>query len=160
MLALSGSYPSFLKCYIDLDDEEEVIMNNLVVPPENAEHNVQILVSIDNGETWMDDEIFFSPEKETVVQVKLEIPEALRHSDFQYVLELQGSKNAKFQNGHCEGRRVYGKLRQVATIVIEEFTQEKESVDEIEIFAGWATGHEAVTRTSSVYLDPEEEQEL
>lgn len=141
---------------IDIEDEEEDFQGHTVVQVEDADHDVVVKVSLDDGASWLDDEAYFQPESDTVVQVKLEVPDALKNADLEYMLELQAPGGTSFENGSCDGRRFLGKIGQQATLVIKKMDDEE--VEEVEIIAAWATDTQTATLATSVFLDPEEQE--
>eukprot|EP00815_Leptocylindrus_aporus_P002145 CAMPEP_0116067542 /NCGR_PEP_ID=MMETSP0322-20121206/11101_1 /TAXON_ID=163516 /ORGANISM="Leptocylindrus danicus var. apora, Strain B651" /LENGTH=360 /DNA_ID=CAMNT_0003554429 /DNA_START=61 /DNA_END=1140 /DNA_ORIENTATION=+ len=67
-------------------------------------------------------------------------------SDYQYVLEV--SEGGTFENGGCDGRRVSGYGNKQESFALT-FSGEHETV---EIWGGWARGHEAVNITPKLVL--------
>ena len=158
LAGLASGYPSWLKCYIEFDDEEEIIMNSPIVPLEKAGHQVDILVSSDDGETWTKDNLEFSTEDMTTFLVRFDAPEALRYRELHYILEVRGRKGAVFERGSCDGRRIHGTLAQQATLVVNGSSEGEDADEAIELIGGWAAGHEAVKLTSVTTLHPEEQE--
>lgn len=140
----------------------EIVMNNGVLPHSSSrEKSIRLEVSPlagdDNG----------APSSEYVV--KFVIPEDVRGrvSDVQYVLELMGRSSddgartdppAEFTlappNGGigCEGRRSHASAGKEDSAAIMTINGDAAQGARLEVTAGWATGHEAVTLTEKVVL--------
>lgn len=145
-----------VSCMTDLATNE-IIMNNGVLPHSaSREPSIRLEVSPlgrdDNAE----------PNSEYVVKFILPDDAKSRMIDVQYVLELVGGSlsevpPAKFTTAPpgggigCEGRRSHGKAGDDAVAI---FTINEDAVKgaNLEIVAGWATGHESVTLTEKVAL--------
>ena len=149
-----------VSCMTDLTANDSIIMNNGVLPHSvSREPSIRLQVSPlgtdDNG----------APNSEYVVQFL--VPDDARASlsaDVQYVLELVGGGEsldppAKFTsappNGGigCEGRRSHGKVgTDDSASAILTINDDALKGARLEITAGWATGHEAVTLTDKVVV--------
>lgn len=142
-------FAAWLKCYVDLQDSSEVIMNNHIVMAENAEHFVTIKVRPE-GDTRIDgwaNELEYEAGATTMIQAKLEIPYSLQQRQVQYVMEVV-SGNAQFLSPvMCGGKRAHGTRSNDPVLLRIEGTS-----DLVELVAGFATGHEAVTLTKTIKL--------
>jgi hypothetical protein len=144
---ISG-YAAWLKCFIDLDDSE-VIMNYNVVAAEDSPHHVRILPIRTDSPTditaaWTTTSINYAADTETRLNLTLAVAEDLAKLDVQYVMET--SDGAQFATRRmCEGRRSHGKAYDAATVLVVDGSQAQ-----VEVWAGWATGHSAVHLTEKL----------
>lgn len=153
----ASGFASWLKCYVDLD-ETEVVMNYPIQLQDEAPHLVEIelrLVADDSeSDEWTVTDLTYSADTDTKVHARLRIPEELQGKDLQYVIET--SKGALFvPDVMCQGTRTHA--RSSSEIVELVVSGEQESV---ELLAGWATGHEAVSLTPKTVLRRVDESEL
>lgn len=92
--------------------------------------------------------------------VKLHIPpEDLKSgalADIQYVMDVSLSSPATFSGGNrgCDNRRAHGRPN-IDTVKLKidfdgEAADETDAGDEVKVWAGWATGHEAVQLTDAI----------
>jgi hypothetical protein len=90
------------------------------------------------------------------VELKLYTPQAMKRIDTQFVVET--TVGAEFTAPYigCEGKRSAGKSKN--SIMTLKFNDEE--VETIEIVAGWATGHSAVTLTPKLIFKREDPGEL
>jgi hypothetical protein len=143
-------YAAWLKCFIDLDGSE-VIMNYNVVAAEDSPHHVRILPirtdspTDDKTAAWTTTKsINYAAGIETRWNLTLAVPEDLAKLDVQYVMET--SDGAQFATRRmCEGRRSHGKAYDAATVLVVDGSQAQ-----VEVWAGWATGHSAVHLTEKL----------
>jgi len=157
-------------CFADLAPNE-IIMNNGVLPHSSSrEPSIRLEVSPLLGDAAND---VAEPNSEYVVKFVLPDEARARLSDVQYVLELTDPSSsgsgrqppnppiAKFTVASpgggigCEGRRANGRTsNNSATDSSSIFTINGDAARgaSLEIVAGWATGHEAVTLTEKVTL--------
>jgi hypothetical protein len=145
-----SSFASWLKCYVDLD-ETEVVMNNQILLPEQALHLVEIEVKFLEGDEseWTTASLTYPDNRPSTVQARLRIPEELEYKDVQYVMET--TEGGVFNPAAmCEGSRSHASSRK--HVLVLDLSGEQESV---ELWAGWATGHEAVTMTPRIVLQRE-----
>jgi hypothetical protein len=149
-----SSYASWLKCYVDLD-ETEVVMNNQIRLPEEAllsgvEIQVKFLES-DESE-WTTKGLAYPANRPSTVQARLLIPPELERTDVQYVMET--TVGGVFQPATmCEGSRSHATANsRTQTVLVLDISGEQDSV---ELWAGWATGHEAVSLTPRIVLQRE-----
>lgn len=144
VLVRASSFASWLRCYIDLDDSE-IIMNYQVLLPEDAPHLVHIEVSAD-GETWTDS-FSFPAEAKTSIRARLRVPEELIRRDVQYVIE--STNGGTFHDpAMCDGVRSHASAHDESVgLVIDGSVSER-----IELWAAWASGHEAVSLTPRLLL--------
>ena len=136
--------------------EGEVIMNHEIVAATNSRHPDIHLQVFREGQMVEPDQstltVPFSSKGETI-QVRLFMPKELEHLDAQFVVET--TKGAKFTAPYvgCEGKRSAGK-KKTAEMTLT-LTGEEETV---ELVAGWASGHEAVTLTQKLILKRDDAQ--
>ncbi|GKY98495.1 hypothetical protein MPSEU_000806600 [Mayamaea pseudoterrestris] len=148
-LPLSSGYASWLKCFIDLD-EEEVIMNYNVVPFEEADHKVYLQIKLDNDDDitdWTTESLTYPAENdETKIRIKLRVSDELARHDIQYVVEA--SQGASFTTRRmCEGSRSHASNHDVETLLTIDGSQPS-----VQVWAGWANGHSAVHLTERLVL--------
>jgi len=153
-------------CYTDLMPGE-VIMNAAVIPYSESTHpNIALHVYSAEGGRIMEptrriqNDVYYyeqeGPRAEYIV--KLHIPESDSSSvgDLQYVVDVSESSPSTFFGGNrgCDNRRAYGKPKVDAVQLRIDFdgeaADEVDPGEEVVVWAGWATGHEAVQLTESV----------
>lgn len=145
ILGTVEGFAAWLKCYVDLFDDSEVIMNNLIINSDDAKQTVTIEVQPQNGDTksWADDLTY---DGAMVVNAKLLVPDELG-GDVQYVMEVVSGDAAFVSPVMCDGKRAHATGRgQSVTLRIEG------SSEYVDLVAGYATGHEAVTLTKTLRL--------
>jgi hypothetical protein len=156
-------------CWTTLDEGEVIMNNGVVAAAESSVAGVQLqivrsgqVVEVNAGDetTTTDtlDSITFAADGETV-HIKFFAPKELQYSDVQFVIESTKGGTFTGANVGCEGTRVYGKnARAEATLMLvgkDDSASASAFADRIEIVAGWATGHEAVTLTPKLILQRE-----
>jgi hypothetical protein len=144
-----SSFASWLKCYVDLD-ETEVVMNNQILLPEEALYaGVEIEVKFPESDTWTTIGLQYPANQPSTIQARLKIPNELDYKDVQYVMEttVGGVFNPAAM---CEGSRSHASSRK--HVLVLDISGEEESV---ELWAGWATGHSAVSLTPRTVLHRE-----
>mmetsp|Transcript_4072 Transcript_4072/g.5330 ORF Transcript_4072/g.5330 Transcript_4072/m.5330 type:complete len:181 (-) Transcript_4072:257-799(-) len=155
----SHGYASWLKCYVELDDTE-VIMNHYVVPSNKADHSVEIEIQPEGASEWMTSPVVYVKPGMESVKVRLKVPQALQMETVQYVVET--TEGALFADSTmCDGKRAYA--RDYDTEVVLKFNDDfsTNKSHAVEIWAGWAMGHEEVRLTPRLKLEPrKDEQEL
>jgi len=178
------AFAAWLKCYVDLLDADEIIMNQMIIPASQALHEgVEIEVKRaaqddDDDDDW-GPSLTYPANAKTLVMARLKVPPPLSKLDVQYVMDTistatNGSSSsvnddnndddsdvgARFQQAVCEGRRAHAS--HYATPLVLEIDGTTENV---QLVAGYAAGHEAVTLTPALVLqrqrqDDDEEEEL
>lgn len=144
LLSSVGSYPSWLQCFVDLD-ETEVVMNHHIIPAAEVEIPVHLEISFDQ-EGWTTHALTYPPNVLSNFHIRLNIPESLRQRDVQWVAEA--SKGAMFTAPIlCQGRRSHSNRPTQALPLTVDASAEK-----VDVWAGWATGHEAVKLTPVLTL--------
>ena len=152
----TNGFAAWLKCYVDLADEEEVIMNNLIIPSARARYpGVQIEVKRADDDVWqLGSSLEYDGDALTTVTARLRVPPQLTGYDVQYVMET--TSGAKFVRPKmCDGRRAHA--MQYSHSVTLDIAGDTETVT---LIAGYATGHEAVTLTEPMVLQRIAVQEL
>jgi hypothetical protein len=149
-----NGFAAWLKCFIDLTDTDEVIMNNHIVPNDMARYSgVDIEVKLAQDDNWLDS-LEYPGDRTTTVTARLKVPSQLADMDMQYVMET--SSGASFVRPKmCEGRRAHA-VHYGESVVLEI----SGTTPSVELLAGYATGHEAVTLTKKLVLQRKEVQEL
>lgn len=144
LFAHTSGFAAWLKCYVELDTDE-IIMNYDVLPPEDAKVPGVVLVGRSSvTDEWKSESLTF--EKEETFQFRLQVPDSLKSQNVQYVIET--SEGALFSPSNwCEGRRTHANRHDTSVTL-----QVDGSADEVFVWAGWATGHEAVTLTPKLVL--------
>lgn len=151
----ANSFASWLKCYVDLTDtESEVIMNQHIIPSNNARYaGVRIEVKLADDDHWLDT-LEYHGDRTSTVTARLKVPPELSESSVQYAMET--SSGASFVRPKmCDGRRGHG-MHYTDSVVLEI----SGSTESVELVAGYATGHEAVTLTDVLVLRRKGAQEL
>lgn len=158
-------FAAWLKCYVDITDTEEIVMNYLILPKEEAKHGeVQIEVKGVDDDHWVTDGYTFDPTQTTNVMARLKVPSTIAEMDVQYVMEIvsnnNGTNNDKVQFTRpanvCKGKRAHATHYTDSVVlqipaVIEDSSTAPASV---QLIAVYATGHEAVTQTEIITLQP------
>ena len=153
LFAQTSGFAAWLKCYVELDTDE-IIMNYDVLPPEAAKVPGVVLIGRSAGtDEWKRDILTF--EGEEMFQFRLDIPDSLiAAQNVQYVIEA--SEGALFSPANmCEGRRTHANRHDIpVTLKVDG------NSDEVFVWAGWATGHEAVSLTHKMVLKRAAKNEL
>ena len=143
-----------VSCFTELKPDE-IIMNNKIL------HHAK---SIEPG-IHLDVSPLESNKPSSEYAVKFVLPQDNHLNDVQYVLQLTDPDDpeaaelpAKFTsaptNGGigCGGARTHGRARMEDSPAIVAFNDGIKDGARIEVWAGWATGHEAVTLTDKVVI--------
>lgn len=160
------AYADWLKCYVDLEDDEEVIMHKPILKvddqsPEEKEVMIEIQPSVDppRGASWRNltvqqhQELFPSsdPTLPTLLKARVRLPPTLQRprKSVQFVLEAKG-EGVSFvgPTSMCDGKRVSGQKGHVV-LQIEPVSAAQ---DDIELLAAWAGGYEAVKLTQKLIV--------
>jgi hypothetical protein len=142
-------FASWLKCFVDLTDPTEVIMNNLIIAAENAPHQCEVEVKLAADDEWSTTNLTYPADKITIITARLKVPAELSSHEVQYVMET--SAGAKFTRPvMCDGKRSHATQYNEAVVLEVDGT-----TDAVELVAGWATGHEAVSLTRKTVLRKE-----
>lgn len=121
-------------------------MNNLIVPAAQAVHqSVEIEVKRAEDDDWSSS-LEYPSESPTTITARLKVPPSLSEQDVQFVMDTLG-KGAVFKQSLCEGRRVTSTHYSHAVVL-----EIDGSADSVELVAGYAAGHEAVTLTPILTL--------
>lgn len=146
-----SAYASWLQCFVGLETDE-VVMNHRIVPFEDADHEVKIEIEANDGGDWLQPRDFTYSDNETI-KLRLMVPPELKNENVQYVMET--TEGGVFSpDTMCDGKRAFA--RQYNDPVTLELSGEQNAV---QIWAGWATGHEAVRLTEKVTLWKKVQQE-
>jgi hypothetical protein len=149
-------FAAWLKCYVDLTDDEEIIMNNRIIPAKDAPLDVRIQVKFAQDDEWLSS-LSYPPDRTTsTVMLRLQVPPELSHEDVQYVMETTTNPGARFLRPQptCEGRRSHASHYAIASVLEIDGTTET-----VEIVAGYAKSHEAVTLTPRLILQRQQQQQ-
>lgn len=161
------SFASWLQCYVDLD-ESEVIMNHEVKSPDD-ENPVLVefraaaaaATTTDNEKEWKE-AIAYPADTPTTLYARLKAPTSLveRLGDLEYVVETTEGGKFEEPGAVCDGVRAHAKSQNEQVTLRIDGAQEK-----VEVWGGYASGHEAVTLTKKAVLwregsHPPEEEEL
>jgi hypothetical protein len=141
-----NGFAAWLKCYVDLTDDEEIIMNNRIIPAQDAPFDVSIQVKFSQDDEWLSS-LSYPPDRPSTVTLRLKVPPELSHEDVQYAMEttMPGARFLRPQT--CEGRRSHASHYSMASVLEIDGT-----TDAVEIVAGYAKSHEAVTLTPRLIL--------
>jgi hypothetical protein len=137
-------------CMTELDTTE-VIMNSFVKAPEASDFpKMHLAVVVDDNH--MESTFHYSSTSLKIVFVNPYTPEEF-NEDLQFIMEVEGP--AEFSDGGaigCEGnRRVSARLKDANGMV--QLTIHDSSAS-LRVWAGWATGHNAVRLTPNLLLEP------
>ena len=118
-------------------------MNHEIVPSAQAFHKgVEIEVKLAQDDDWSST-LDYPKDKLTLVTARLKVPPSLAHEDVQFVMDTM-SQGAVFKRpqSNCDGRRASStNYSQAVVLEIDG------STDTVQLVAGYAAGHEAVTLT-------------
>mmetsp|Transcript_14202 Transcript_14202/g.19871 ORF Transcript_14202/g.19871 Transcript_14202/m.19871 type:complete len:176 (-) Transcript_14202:218-745(-) len=149
----SHGYASWLKCYVELD-ETEIVMNHHIVPAHKADYTVDLEIKPEGYSDWLTSHVVYIQPSIESVKVRLKVPPALQDETVQYVVET--TEGALFADSPmCDGKRAYA--RDYDTEVVLKFNPDFHETH-LEIWAGWAMGHEEVRLTPRLKLERREEQ--
>lgn len=140
-------FAAWLKCYVDLTDDEEIIMNNRIIPAKDAPLDVRIEVKFIQDDEWTTSSLFYPADRPSSVTLRLKVPPELANEDVQYVMETTIPGARFFRPQTCEGRRSHASHYAIASVLEIDGTTET-----VEIVAGYAKSHEAVTLTPRLIL--------
>lgn len=153
----TSGFAAWLKCYVDLLDDDEVIMNHGIVPARDAYHKgVEIEVKFSQDDDWST--TFTYPDHKTsFVTARLKVPPELASEDVQYVIDTvyddpEGTMTAaKFKPPFavCDGRRAHAKYYHEAVVLEIDGTS---NTDQVHLVAGYAMHHGPVTLTPVLVL--------
>jgi hypothetical protein len=143
-----------VSCFTELKPDEIIMNNKVAHHSESREPGIHLDVSpLESGK----------PSSE--YSVKFVMPQDAHVQDVQYVIQLSDPDDpeaaelpAKFTtaptNGGigCGGARAHGRARMEDSPAIVTFNDGIKDGVRIEVWAGWATGHEAVTLTDKVVI--------
>jgi hypothetical protein len=152
---LTNGFAAWLKCYVDLTDTQEIIMNNRITRSTDARFpGVRIELKRPEDDHWFD-KIDYPGGQSTTLMARLKVPNELSEMDVQYVIDILTPGASFVRPNVCDGRRATA--THFASPVIFEITGDTTVV---ELIAGYATGHEAVTLTETLTLRRQDVQEL
>jgi hypothetical protein len=122
------AYANWLKCYIELDDKEEVIMHKHIIPFEQSHEKlyieIQPYVSDSKSSMWMastqqDYHDLFPSSKQTetttttttsLLKLRLKVPPSMKQKGIQFAVEVKGNGVSFVGPGiMCDGDRAYSK---------------------------------------------------
>lgn len=160
-------FAAWLKCYVDITDTEEIIMNYLILPKDQGHHGeVQIEVKGIDDDHWVTEGYAFDPTRTTSVMARLKVPPILAEMDVQYVMDIL--PNDDETNGNviftrpakvCKGKRAHATHYTESALLQIPPTGEDAVASPVRLIAVYATGHEAVTQTDIVVLQPNNVEE-
>lgn len=164
LLQGANAYASWLKCYVELD-EDEVVMHSKIIPHTDTDHNVTVEVLPEGRSQWItgNSNRIYLEEPISSVKLRLKVPPALEHKSVQYVIET--SDGAKFSPANmCDGERSSAMNYDKEVLLVFNNYQEFHETH-VNVVAAWATEHEAVRLTPKLKLtrqpgEQEQEQEL
>lgn len=125
-------------------------MNSQILLPEEALFSgVEIEVKFPESDEWTTAGLQYPAGKPSTVQARLKIPPELEKTDVQYVMET--TEGGVFNPAAmCEGSRSHASSRK--HVLVLDISGEQDSV---ELWAGWAMGHSAVSLTPRIVLQKE-----
>ena len=135
-------------------------MNQYIVPYDKAEFDgVELEVRrAESDDDWQVEQYIYN-EPNQDIEVRIRLPNETKklfdsaRKEVQWVLETSDETAEIVSSAMCEGRRGYS-MRHDEVIIIKLNAKDLKSKDyeKVELVAGWATGHEAVTLTPSLSL--------
>ena len=158
----SHAFPSMLVdsnsgCLLELSSEE-VIMNNRVVPHSESSRP-DLYVAVIGSKDGTNDELSTTPFSRGPILISSENDKTLTYlvklinpgqdiPDLQYAMET--TDGATFKGGGCNGKRSHGRLQDDVGLELTIHSTK----NEIRVWAGWATNHEAVHLTQELVFTP------
>eukprot|EP00536_Pseudo-nitzschia_multiseries_P014570 jgi/Psemu1/291524/fgenesh1_pg.726_\ len=171
-------YANWLKCYIELNDPEEVIMNRHLVRVEDQPEEERVYLEIQpyasqRGDPWWaststdHDDLFppfvYNSTAPTLAKIRLRVPPKLQHKDVQFVVEA--TTTTAGEGGGVlfplSDRSVLLQIHRAAVAEADgrasgadqnQSTELFSSNNNIELVAGWAAGYEAVKLTPTMTI--------
>eukprot|EP00543_Licmophora_paradoxa_P003955 CAMPEP_0202445352 /NCGR_PEP_ID=MMETSP1360-20130828/4191_1 /ASSEMBLY_ACC=CAM_ASM_000848 /TAXON_ID=515479 /ORGANISM="Licmophora paradoxa, Strain CCMP2313" /LENGTH=174 /DNA_ID=CAMNT_0049061583 /DNA_START=14 /DNA_END=538 /DNA_ORIENTATION=+ len=148
-------YAAWLKCYIELDDADEVIMGNKIAAFDTLDETQQVFIEVKEKEgdgTWMT-EYDYPVGTATSLVVRLKFPEQLDSDPMQFALDI--GEGGKISNGGmCDNKRAIGNSAKTEVAVeIDGLT------DSVKLWGGWATGYSKVRMTHKLVLNKQKGDE-
>lgn len=146
-------FASFLKCYVDFEDAEEVIMNHPIQAHTESPHNIIVQVKRADwpDDAWTTESTTYPANQVTTWEARLvyppDGPEYLGKTE--YVMETVGG--VFDPPTMCDGRRIPSKGERTVVLKVDG------TKPNVELFAGWAYGKQAVTLTPRIVLTREDE---
>ena len=137
-----SSYKNIAIHVYDADDSSQMVEPTKITTAEGA----QQLVYVQDG-----------PQAEYTLKLHIP-PDDLKGGalgDLQYVMDVSLSSPAEFSSGNrgCDNRRAHGRRTDTVKLKIDfdgPAADETDAGDDVKVWAGWATGHEAVVLTDTV----------
>lgn len=165
------AHADYLQCYIDLEDEEEIVMRKPILKLEDQSLEEQkVVIEVQpilapkkapwQNSTVQHYEHLFPPSDSTAptnLRVRLRLPQSLQQpkKSFQYVLQAKG-KGVSFvgppRTVMCSGKRVSWNKHEGHVVLQIEDASEGTVQDDIELLAVWARGYEAVKLTQKLIV--------
>jgi hypothetical protein len=163
-------FAAWLKCYVDITDTEEIIMNYLILPKDQGQHG-EVLIEVKgvDDDHWVTEDFSFDPTRTTSVMVRLKVPPTLAEVDVQFVMDILPNDGITNDSviftrpaNVCKGKRAHATHYTESVILQISSTGEDDIPSPVRLIAVYATGHEAVTQTDIMTLHPNsvEEEEL
>ncbi|KAG7353406.1 hypothetical protein IV203_002761 [Nitzschia inconspicua] len=167
-------YASWLKCFLELD-EEEIVMHHPMKPPQDAEYEVFLEIQPYGESTWTvaDEYTLLTTSSKDVtatsattiqsLKVRLRVPPALKLEEVQYVVEVQGPHAVFVDLGvMCDGKRAFSRsydehvVLQINTTTTSEENDTTTTTDDdnndIRLLAGWAHTYGPVSLTQAMTI--------
>ena len=160
-------FAAWLKCYVDITDTEEIIMNYLILPKDQGQHGeVQIEVKRVDDDHWVTEDFSFDHTSTTSVMARLKVPPILAEMDVQFVMEILPNEGITNESviftrpaNVCKGKRAHATHYTESVILHLPPTEEDSIPSPVRLIAVYATGHEAVTQTDILMLMPSNVEE-
>lgn len=158
-------FAAWLKCYVDITDTEEIVMNYLILPKDQAKHGeVRIEVKGVDDDHWVTEDYTFDPTQTTKVMARLKVPSTLAEMDVQYVMDIISNdttnENVQFTRpaNICKGKRAHATHYTDSAVLEIPATMDSggslQIPPSVQLIAVYATGHEAVTQTEILTIRP------
>lgn len=169
---LASGFAAWLACFVDLQDETEVIMHQRLVPYSDASeaavrlevHRIDINATANNdtrtNATYYEVKAVPSPEYpyrrdwQFVVEILPTAPKDAKHKDSTTTATAVAA-TAKFTTfAMCDGRRAYGATNRRHDEIRLEVDGSGSCNEPVKIVAAYAAGYEAVQMTDVVVVGP------
>lgn len=144
-------------------------MNYLILPKDQGQHGeVQIEVKRFDDDHWVTEDFLFDPTRTTNVMARLKVPPTLAEMDVQFVMDIlpnDGETNDSViftrPANVCKGKRAHATHYTESVTLQIPATGEDDVPSPVRLIAVYAKGHEAVTQTDIMILQPDNiEEEL
>ena len=143
-------------------------MNYLILPKDQGHHGeVQIEVKGVDDDHWVTEGYTFDPTRTTSVMVRLKVPAIIAEMDVQYVMDILPNNGVTNDDDViftrpakvCKGKRAHATHYTESALIQIPPVADDSVPSPVRLIAVYATGHEAVTQTDILILQPNNVEE-